>query len=723
LLRTTRDAANRAGARAPLGSATQPAATAVIPAYSRTPNSFGHHTSACGRVTMASSRLQQQLLLLLLLPAAASSSSTSFTVTVPECGHSDATSRAGSINQFWLSTAPAGQLINASQTTEANICFTEDGLEISLEAVERNVFSTAEECQAPVWEHGNALELFIAPVRGAWDIPAQYHEIDGAPSGAAWGSCIDAEAFCPGCANVTDVTCANDGEFTCTGGGLAEFTNGVVGNSVVSDDGWRFSLAVPWSIFADWAQPSTSGNSTLKMVPWPHWRLNLYRYNFFEGIEPDDYELDAWSPTHGPSFHDPRRFGYACLGPSGVCDRSVIIKTDDADAAALCNLNGSWSTLPEKIVHGFPEHIQFFQHPGEANFTLRTTDWGDVLSYGHVVDASHVDVFMVANPNGPPPITGSILRWTVSSTCDKMGSSWCRFPACPFKEPAHWPAWSPHPVPAPPAPAPAPPPPPHAPEKRVTCGGNYGWAVSAPACPPPQWEPAWALNLSTVTESAARTTGFYDPELASQWGVVTFDWADGAAIWQDRLPGHTGEEVLVEQSKRVKAMGTGTRCMVYRQNELAVQWQASSRSAMTQANADAGWFLQFKTRALCDGAAECADAAYHNKNGPGPIPPCKKPASRSEANCPYCCNFSSSNSTGAYNEPLGGPWRGSGPYNVTRFGNNTLGDGQLFWDFRRKDVQDYVAEKVFYGATTNAFVDGIFSESSSVPPLHYAVRH
>ena len=37
---------------------------------------------------------------------------------------------------------------------------------------------------------------------------------------------------------------------------------------------------------------------------------------------------------------------------------------------------------------------------------------------------------------------------------------------------------------------------------------------------------------------------------------MTFDWADGGDIWQDVHP-HDNEEVLMEQCKRVKALGTG----------------------------------------------------------------------------------------------------------------------------------------------------------------------
>ena len=177
-------------------------------------------------------------------------------------------------------------------------------------------------------------------------------------------------------------------------------------------------------------------------------------------------------------------------------------------------------------------------------------------------------------------------------------------------------------------------------------------------------------------------------------------------------------QILEPRCKRIKAMGTGTRCMVYRQNELAVQWQESSRAAMTQANADTGWFLKFKTRELCEGAADCDDAAYHNMNGGGPLVPCRKPAALSDPNCAYCCNFSQ-HGMGVYNEPLGGPWRGDGPFNVTRFGSNALGDAQLFWDFRNTDVQNYVAEKVLAAATTSEYVDGLFVDD----PAGYGQEH
>ena len=51
---------------------------------------------------------------------------------------------------------------------------------------------------------------------------------------------------------------------------------------------------------------------------------------------------------------------------------------------------------------------------------------------------------------------------------------------------------------------------------------------------------------------------------------------------------------------------------------------------------------------------------------------------------------------------------------MTRFGNNALGDAQLFWDFRHEDVQNWVAEKVLADAAiSNDYVDGLFIDDPS----------
>ena len=270
-----------------------------------------------------------------------------------------------------------------------------------------------------------------------------------------------------------------------------------------------------------------------------------------------------------------------------------------------------------------------------------------------------------------------------------------------------------------------PPPAPFA-EKHVMCGGTYGWFtekswIGGGPCPPPQWEPVWELNKSTTPWTpwgpeiaAGNQPTFVDSKNASRWGWMTFDWSDSFDLWQDAFP-HNNEAVLREQCRQVKAEGTGTKCMVYRNTELALQWQETSRAAMTDANAKAGWFLQFKTQELCDAAAPCNIAAYHGiLNQSAPLIPCDKSAPVSAPNCAYCCNL-----TRVYNNPIGGQWPPGKAPQHPRFGNNALNDGQFFWDFRNSDVQDYFAEKVMLEGMLYDEVDGTFTDD----PGGYGQEH
>ena len=263
-------------------------------------------------------------------------------------------------------------------------------------------------------------------------------------------------------------------------------------------------------------------------------------------------------------------------------------------------------------------------------------------------------------------------------------------------------------------------------EAHLSCGGNYGWMQTekpwaGKPCPPPQWEPTWALNLSTTPwtpwgpESAfGNIPGYFPATNASRWGWLNFDWSDANKIWQDHFP-HPNEALLVKQCQQVVAKGTGTRCMVYRNNELALQWQETSRAAMTAENVEAGWFLRFKTQAACDAAAPCNVAAYHNiANQSLPLVPCNRSAPISAPNCAMCCNFSR-----GYNEPIGGPWPPSPGKEGTRFGNNALNDGQFFWDFRNEDAQDYWAEKVCLHGAQDSSVSGMFTDD----PGGYGAEH
>lgn len=156
--------------------------------------------------------------------------------------------------------------------------------------------------------------------------------------------------------------------------------------------------------------------------------------------------------------------------------------------------------------------------------------------------------------------------------------------------------------------------------------------------------------------------------------------------------------------------------MVYRNNELALQWQETSRAVMTEEYTEKGWFLRFKNQSTCDSAAPCNIAAWHNiLNQSAPLVTCDKSAPVAAPNCAYCCNFTGR----AYNEPIGGAWPPAPGSNHTRFGDNALNDGQFFWDFRNPDVQDYWAEKVCLEGASHKDVDGMFTDD----PGGYGQEH
>jgi hypothetical protein len=242
-------------------------------------------------------------------------------------------------------------------------------------------------------------------------------------------------------------------------------------------------------------------------------------------------------------------------------------------------------------------------------------------------------------------------------------------------------------------------------EQRFTCGNGYGWNGNSFACPDPLWEPNWQLNLSTAISNTYST-----PEKAAAWGLVTFGWDINADWWQNVHP-HPGEEAMAKQCRGVKAQGTGSRCMVYRQNELSLQWQETSRSAQTDENAD--MYLHFKSKELCDAAAPCDVAAFHQTSQQ--LIACNRTAPVSAPNCAYCCNFSSVGN-GVYNEPIGGQYpSGLKPAH----GDNALGDGQLFFDFRNNKTVDFWVKHVALGAVMNDNVDGLFADD----PAGYGQEH
>ena len=97
--------------------------------------------------------------------------------------------------------------------------------------------------------------------------------------------------------------CSGSDDFTASG------NPAYAAETVISGDRWMDRLTVPWTAFRDFEQFQTGDGLH---APPKHWRINFYRY-LYPAAEGPNFELNAWSPTHNPTFHVPERFGFASL--------------------------------------------------------------------------------------------------------------------------------------------------------------------------------------------------------------------------------------------------------------------------------------------------------------------------------------------------------------------------------------------------------------------------
>eukprot|EP01052_Picozoa_sp_SAG31_P077517 SAG31_NODE_36897_length_309_cov_0.919048_1_plen_102_part_11 len=86
----------------------------------------------------------------------------------------------------------------------------------------------------------------------------------------------------------------------------------------------------------------------------------------------------------------------------------------------------------------------------------------------------------------------------------------------------------------------------------------------------------------------------YDPQLAARFGAISFDHDNARQLWLASIPNgsvrHIGlpssEELLAEQCRLVKQVNPHTRCLVYRNAALGLQWLSSEATAMYGPNSD-----------------------------------------------------------------------------------------------------------------------------------------
>jgi hypothetical protein len=188
-----------------------------------------------------------------------------------------------------------------------------------------------------------------------------------------------------------------------------------------------------------------------------------------------------------------------------------------------------------------------------------------------------------------------------------------------------------------------------------------------PPCPLPTWAPVWALNRSTICQPGAGAgESWLDADKAAQFGLVSLDWSVANAIWHGNgnVSNMTGAATLVEQCRRIKAVDPTTKCFVYRNTELALEWLEPHRAVMDDP-AFSAFFLQFQP-------------GNPSNTPPGTI----------------------------YNEDAGSP---------------ATGARQFFWNYSNGDAFEYVLGVSEQGelATGSEFVDGTFlDDSQAIPQEH-----
>ena len=189
-----------------------------------------------------------------------------------------------------------------------------------------------------------------------------------------------------------------------------------------------------------------------------------------------------------------------------------------------------------------------------------------------------------------------------------------------------------------------------------------------PPCPLPTWTPTYQLNRSTICQPG-NTDGFLDAKAAARWGLISLDWSIAGRVWMKGCPhtaasNTTGQATLVEQCRQIKAVDPTTKCLVYRNTELALEWMETQRVVMydpTRRN----YFMQDQP-------------GNPGKVAPGTI----------------------------YSENAGGPADGC---------------NQFLWNYSNAEAAAYVLSVSEQGAlgTGSPFVDGTFlDDSQAIPQEH-----
>ena len=173
-------------------------------------------------------------------------------------------------------------------------------------------------------------------------------------------------------------------------------------------------------------------------------------------------------------------------------------------------------------------------------------------------------------------------------------------------------------------------------------------------------------------------------------------WTPGAVDCQERL---------VEQCRLVKALNPQTKCFVYRNTELALEWFAAQKAVMDEQHR--GWFVNFEDDTVphnpwlsaeqkCKLAGPCT---YSSNGGPPDRPPFNYGS--------HCCPLAN-----VYCENIGTGGAGPGNNGHATAPPHWQGEQQYFWDFTNASLREWWVENMLVGSLkgNEGIVDGCFSD-------------
>ena len=180
------------------------------------------------------------------------------------------------------------------EATAVRLWYNDHALYLGWTCHDADIQATFTQRDSRFWEE-EVVECFLTP-GGLSD----YYELQWNPLGGVFDATIHNELDADGLSQKFE----GDWDFTAGGMRHAVRVDGTVSDASDIDRQWQVEVRIP---FADLGGRIPQPGDT--------WRGNFYRFNRGRG---EPAELQAWSPTRRPSFHEPSRFGFLEFGAPHV---------------------------------------------------------------------------------------------------------------------------------------------------------------------------------------------------------------------------------------------------------------------------------------------------------------------------------------------------------------------------------------------------------------------